>query len=272
MTKVSNAAVIAAGREILTLINSGTVIPYVNNGMSLQGMDCQGLVEYCLIKAGVPKAECGLAGSNAHWRAASWRGTPEEMRKVLGAVPAGACPCIHAYDGGEVAKGYHDAYGNCSHIGLYLGGSDSVAASAGRERVIASNFKGKTVPNGGWNAVILLPWVNYGLTAAQIAALGAGSLTPGDATVSNAVADDEADGLESVTATATPAVTQWGVVVTPDGNPVKAREQPKRGAITKFSVPNGTLLMILGESNGYYKVMWLGKARWVQTPFVQLAS
>ena len=113
----------------------------------------------------------------------------------------------------------------------------------------------------------MLPGVDYGLSAAQLAMVGTAPAALGDA-----IADDEVDGLASVTATATPAVTKWGVVVTPDGNPVKAREQPKRGAITKYSIPNGTRLMILGESGGYYKVMWLGKARWVQVPYVQLAS
>ena len=63
-TKVTNAALIAAGRELLAYAEK-TTIPYVPNGMELTGMDCQGLTEYLLIRCGVPKAECNLPGSNA---------------------------------------------------------------------------------------------------------------------------------------------------------------------------------------------------------------
>ncbi len=192
MTMTSNAALVAAGNALLAHIAKNT-IPYKDGGMTLENMDCQGLVEYCLIQAGVPKSECNLAGSNAHWRNAIWRGTPEELIKVLGAVPAGACPCIHNYDGGEVARGYHDDYGNCSHIGLYLGNKISIAASASRKKVIQSNFKGKTVPNGGWNAVILLPWVNYGLTDAQKLALGITATVDGEMVTATVTASGPVD-------------------------------------------------------------------------------
>lgn len=43
-TKITNAALIAQGRKLLEYIKN-TEIPYVRNGMTLQGMDCQGLVE-----------------------------------------------------------------------------------------------------------------------------------------------------------------------------------------------------------------------------------
>ena len=171
MSRITNAALIAAGKKLLDYIRAGNTIPYVKAGMTLQGMDCQGMVEYLLIQAGVPTAECNLAGSNAHWRAAAWRGTPEELARILGAVPAGACPVIWMEDG-EPAKYTPDGFGNADHIGLYLGGGVSIAASASRGQVVESNFKGKTVPNGGWNRVILLPWVDYGLTDAQLDALG----------------------------------------------------------------------------------------------------
>ena len=168
-TTITNAALIAAGRELLTYAKT-TTIPYVSNGMTLQGMDCQGLVEYCLIQAGVPKSECGLAGSNAHWRACVWRGTPEECKKAFGCIPGGAALFIWDNGGGEPSKYQGDGMGNASHMGLVWGSYTSIAASASKGKVIESNFAGKTI-NGGWNRVGLLPWVNYGLSATQQAVL-----------------------------------------------------------------------------------------------------
>ncbi len=162
-TKITNAALIAAGKELLSYAK-GTTVPYVANGMTLRGMDCQGLVEYCLIRAGVPKAECGLAGSNAHWRACVWTGTPEECKTAFGCIPGGAALFIWQEDGAP-SKYDGDGMGNATHIGLWLGDT-SIAASASRGQVIESNFAGKTI-NGGWNRVGLLPWVDYGLTAVQ---------------------------------------------------------------------------------------------------------
>ncbi|MCE5343875.1 MAG: C40 family peptidase, partial [Eubacteriales bacterium] len=75
-TKITNAALITAGRELLSYAEQ-TTVPYTAGGMTLAGMDCQGLVEYLLIRCGVPKADCNLAGSNAHWRKCVWTGTPE---------------------------------------------------------------------------------------------------------------------------------------------------------------------------------------------------
>jgi len=163
-TTITNAELITAGKELLARAKQ-TMIPYVANGMTLEGMDCQGLVEYCLIQAGAPKSECNLAGSNAHWRACTWRGTPEECKKAFGCVPGGAALFIWADDGAEPAKYQGDDMGNASHIGLWLGDT-SIAASASRGQVIESNFKGKTI-NGGWNKIGLMPWVDYGLTDAQ---------------------------------------------------------------------------------------------------------
>ena len=163
-TKVTNAALIAEGRKLLEYA-MGTTVPYVSNGMSLQGMDCQGLVEYCLIQAGVPKAECGLAGSNAHWRRCVWRGTPDECKAAFGCIPGGAALFIVNDDGGEPAKYQGDGLGNASHIGLWLDDT-SIAASASCGQVIESNFAGKAI-NGGWNMIGLLPWVDYGLSEDQ---------------------------------------------------------------------------------------------------------
>lgn len=161
MTTVASAAVVAQANALLTYIKKGN-IPYVAGGMSLAGMDCQGLVEYCLIQAGVPKAECNLAGSNAHFRKCVWTGTPEEAVAKFGEVPVGASLFILEQDGGEPDKYKADGIGNASHMGLWTG-KESIAASVSKGKVIKSNFKGRTI-NGGWNQIGLEPWVDYGVS------------------------------------------------------------------------------------------------------------
>ena len=168
-TKVSNAALIAEGRKLLEYAKQ-TTVPYVANGMDLNGMDCQGLAEYLLIQSGVPKAECNLTGSNAHWRRCVWTGTPEACVKAFGCVPGGAFVFIWE-ETGAPDKYAGDGLGNADHMGVYLGDC-VIHASSSRGIVAESKFAGKTIPNGGWNRVGLSCWVDYGLSDAQLAAAG----------------------------------------------------------------------------------------------------
>jgi len=163
-TKITNAALIAAGKELLAQAQQ-TTIPYVANGMDLNGMDCQGLAEYLLIRCGIPKAECNLAGSNAHWRKCVWTGTPEECKATFGCVPGGAFVFIWE-ETGAPAKYDGDGLGNAEHMGVYLGDC-VIHASSSRGMVAESKFTGKTIPNGGWNRVGLSCWVDYGLSECQ---------------------------------------------------------------------------------------------------------
>ena len=176
-TKVTNAALIAAGRELLACAEK-TTIPYVPNGMELTGMDCQGLAEYLLIRCGVPKAECNLPGSNAHWRRCVWTGTPEECVKAFGCVPGGAFVFIWE-EAGAPDKYAGDGLGNAGHMGVYLGDC-ALHASSSRGRVAESKFTGKTIPNGGWNRVGLSCWVDYGLSEAQQAIVNSQNAETGE--------------------------------------------------------------------------------------------
>jgi hypothetical protein len=133
--------------------------------MTLTGMDCQGLAEYLLIQCGIPKAECNLAGSNAHFRKCVWTGTPEACCEVFGSVPGGAFLFIWE-ECGAPAKYDGDGLGNAEHMGVFLGDC-ALHASSSRGMVAQSAFAGKTIPNGGWNRVGLAPWVDYGLTETQ---------------------------------------------------------------------------------------------------------
>jgi hypothetical protein len=199
--KITNAALIAAGKELLTKAKQST-IPYVAGGVTLQGMDCQGLVEYLLMQCDIPKADCNLAGSNAHYRACTWVGTPEECKKAFGTIPGGAVLFILEPSGGEPTKYQADGIGNASHMGIWLGDT-SMAASASRGQVIESNFSGKSI-SGGWNRVGLLPWVDYGLSRLQQA------LLTGDATN---IGSSMESAQEASTGDKTPDVSQFYTVM-----------------------------------------------------------
>ena len=132
-------------------------------GRSYDEMDCQEFYERCTEDAGLKK---DLKGSNAWYREFQkngWVGTPESCKVQFGSVPKGATLFIHAYDGGEEKRGYHDGLGNASHIGIKTGrGKGAIHSSASRGCVAESEFHDKTIPNGGWNMVGLHPWFSYG--------------------------------------------------------------------------------------------------------------
>lgn len=66
------------------------------------------------------------------------------------------------------------------------------------------------------------------------------------------------------------AYTRYVRIVSPNEFPVKIREQPKKGAITKYSANAGTLYPYEGERDGYYEILYGGKSRYVLKEFGQL--
>lgn len=135
-------------------------IPYARGGDTLGGMDCQGLMEYCLRQIGI---KANWKGSNHMWRDMAWKGTPEECKAKFGCIPVGAWLYIVSDDGGEVARGYRDGQGNAEHVGVYTGQNlGAVHASASRGKVDDSKFAGKTIRNGGWNRIGLCKLLDYG--------------------------------------------------------------------------------------------------------------
>lgn len=133
-------------------------------GTPYKDMDCQAFVEWCFRKLGFNK---DLKGSNAWYRYIMQHGTvmtPEECVRQLGTVPHGAILFIHAYDGKEENVGYHDGFGNASHIGIRTARSEgAIHSSSSRGCVAESKFKNKTI-NGGWNMVGLPDFVMYDYT------------------------------------------------------------------------------------------------------------
>lgn len=133
-------------------------------GTPYKEMDCQAFIEWCFRKLGFNK---DLKGSNAWYRYIMQHGavmTPEECVRQLGTVPHGAILFIHAYDGKEEKVGYHDGFGNASHIGIRTARSEgAIHSSSSRGCVAESKFKNKTI-NGGWNMVGLPDFVMYDYT------------------------------------------------------------------------------------------------------------
>lgn len=80
--------------------------------------DCQAFAEKVLND--LTGKNYNWRGSNDMWRnALSWKGTIEECKTLFGEIPVGCWVFMHSFDGGEVARGYHDNEGNASHVGIY---------------------------------------------------------------------------------------------------------------------------------------------------------
>lgn len=153
--------------------------PYL--GRTYSEMDCQKFVETALAEIGIT---LDLKGSNAWFRKMTWTGSPEDCKKKFGCIPDGAFLFIHAFDGGEEQRGYHDGKGNASHIGIFTNlteqqmmdiavaagntkalnygfGSGAIHSSSSRGHVATSKFNGKTI-SGGWNMIGLWNQIDYG--------------------------------------------------------------------------------------------------------------
>jgi hypothetical protein len=128
------------------------LIPYTSNGSTLAGMDCQGLVEYCIRTAG---GKINYAGSNDMFRhACTWLGKLEQAKREGKLIP-GAIVFMHETDGNEPAKYKGDGLGNASHVGVYVGDktiySVDASASAGKVRARDKrNAEGYVWTHVGW--------------------------------------------------------------------------------------------------------------------------
>lgn len=159
--------VVAEGEKLRGIAES-RVIPYKDGGMELTGMDCQGLDEYLLIQCGMSKSEVNKAGTNGHIRqSAKWFGTIEECVALFGVVPPGAWTYI--WTPGYNEK-YDDTLGTASHMGQLLNDGYVLHASAssmapdgtkGCVCISKSRVLKKSIPNGGWNAVMLPKYIRF---------------------------------------------------------------------------------------------------------------
>ena len=220
-------------------------------GRSYEEMDCQKFVERCL-------KDCGnstdLPGSNAWYRKMTWTGTPEECRKKFGSVPAGAFLFILEHDGKEPEKYRGDGIGNASHIGIVTGtGEGAIHSSHSRGGVCESKFKGKTIPNGGWNRVGLWKEVDYGPSVNWL--LGWDDETTG--TGGTTGGGEEAQMQEKATA--------WAE----SGSTVNMRKRASTDAGLLDRVPIGDEVTILEKIGDWCRVRWNGRIGYIMTQFLK---
>ena len=119
-------------------------------GRNYEEMDCQEFVERCLECVG---CLLDLKGSNAWFRkvqAEGWTGSPEDCVREFGCVPKGAFLFIHAFDGGEERRGYHDGKGYASHIGIKTGRGKGAIHSQFRFRCMVQTESGTAEIDYSW--------------------------------------------------------------------------------------------------------------------------
>ncbi len=213
-------------------------------GRSYSEMDCQEFVERCLEQVG---CVLDLKGSNAWFRkvqAEGWTGSPEECVKIFGSVPEGAFLFIHAFDGGEERRGYRDGKGNASHIGIRTGrGKGAIHSSASRGCVAESEFRDRTIRNGGWNLVGLWDRMDYGERVNRLLESGG---------------PERKEEQKQMTVT----------VMSPDGGPVNLRKAAKRTAPLADRILPGTEAELLESGNGWSKIRVNGRTGWMMTEFL----
>lgn len=237
-------------------------------GRSYQEMDCQKFVEKCLSDIGTGK---DLAGSNAWYRAMTWKGTPEECRASFGEIPNGAFLFILENNGKEPEKYRNDGIGNASHIGLKTGmtgsemvrlaeeagdanarkynfGNGAIHSSQSRGAVCTSNFKDKTI-RGGWNRIGLWDRIDYG--EAINAKLRSG----------HTHSEDTTPDTEPV----------MGTVFASSGTTVKLRQRPSTGCGLYWDVPIGETVEVLKQGD-WDRVAWNGRTGYMRHEFVHIGE
>jgi cell wall-associated NlpC family hydrolase len=134
-------------------------IPYVLGGETLKSMDCQGLVEYCIRKAG---GSSNFVGSNAMYHnGVTWRGTIAEA-KAQGKLVPGAAVFVLKQDGGEPEQYKYDGLGNANHVGLYCGRPEAEIVSASSVK----GYVGAVTLDKGWTHVGWMNNIDYTIDTA----------------------------------------------------------------------------------------------------------
>ena len=235
-------------------------------------LDCQAAIEEAVKRAG---GQMSYSGSNHMARNVSWLGTLENAFATFGdPLPVGMALFINEEVSSTTPTKYRgDGLGDFTHVGLYAGPKafkdknkygisrqcDVIHSSASMNRVA-----GSTISNG-WTHAGLFREIDCGVETDDGL-----SLSPDAEAIINEGTNSDTMVINNEGQTVPSAKNTYGVVSSADGNPVKVRESANKTAIYKYKADVGTRLQILGEKNGFYKVMFKGKARWIMKEFVVL--
>ena len=206
-------------------------------------MDCQKFVERCMVDVGL---RMDLSGSNAWYREMEWVGTPEECKARFGCVPKGAILFIlEAVSRSTPEKYRNDGIGDATHMGIKTGqGKGAIHSSKSRGGVCESEFRDKTIPNGGWNRVGLYGKFDYeGVTGTSGTENNQTSLLPSSATGSGSK-----DAPDSFSDTA--------VVVAESGKTVNLRKAKSTKSKLVERVPIGTTVRVLKSGENWSRVAY----------------
>ena len=215
-------------------------------------MDCQKFVEKCAEICGI---KIDLAGSNTWYRYIMEHGavmTPEQCVKELGCVPQGAILFIVNHDGGEPEKFRADGKGNASHMGICTipRGKGAIHSSASRGGVCESEFKGKTIRNGGWNMVGLWDQVIFDYSGGV---------------------DPFPDPIPDPEPVPDPAPAETAVVGNvPEGNrqDVNFRVKPSTTAVLIDRIPCGETVQVIDRADKWSKIKWHGYTGYIMTEYL----
>lgn len=220
--------------------------PYL--GTSYEELDCQALLEVMLKDVGIKK---NWKGSNAMYRDMAWVGTPEECKKKFGSIPVGTWIFILRQDRNEPAEYRKDGIGNADHVGVKTGGRKGVIhSSAMKDMVAESEFKDKTIPNGGWNRVGFCKLLDYGRKVEEILY---GKTEEEDDSHISTFEDIQEANEEEVTITMTTATVQTR------GGILNIRDIPSSNGRDIGDIPNGASVSVLEKtSSEWWKVSYCG--------------
>jgi len=259
-------------------------------GRSYEEMDCQAFVEKCMADVGYLR---DLGGSNSWYREClknGWTGTPEECTKEFGSVPKGALLFIlEPVSASTPAKFRNDGIGDATHMGIVTGRNEgAIHSSSSRGCVATSKFKGKTIPNGGWNRVGLLNAFDYGITVNWVLdhiGLGGtaqqGTAEQGDGRNEGTVPPVPCSaGTEGLSPTflyptsqqPTKEETTMNVIIHADnGGSVKLRQSsdPKRSGYSIWEeIPSGTKAEVLQSGENWSRIRVGSRTGWMMSKFL----
>ena len=219
-------------------------------GRSYEEMDCQAFVERCMRDVGL---KMDLGGSNSWYREVmknGWVGTPEECVKVFGSVPKGALLFIREpVSGSTPGKFRDDGIGDLTHIGIKTGrGKGAIHSCRSRGCVCESEFRDRTIRNGGWNRVGLYGKFDYGTTV--------------NWHLEHSTVEQPALPVEG-------EKSMQGAVFSPNGGPVNLRKGPGKHFALVERIPVGSGVRILEESGEWEKVSAGGLIGWMMKEFIR---